>query len=171
MIELLERVPTGKVVIMRGLPGSGKTKYATSLYLKPNWREEPAYCSADSFFFYNDEGEYKFDISLIGEAHNRCQRDFVQALKDKQKLIIVDNTASRRWEYILFIELAEAFNYDVEVVEIACPDRKTLQTFIDRQQHGVPRSAVLEMWYRWEEHSPGMGSHVTHKIVEPTHSC
>jgi mRNA-capping enzyme len=64
----------GEVVIMRGLPGSGKT---TSV--KMNFAESEV-CSADAFFM-NGQAGYAYDRDNIGEAHQMCLASFLKAIK------------------------------------------------------------------------------------------
>ena len=55
--------------LVRGLPGSGKSSFVKyQLHALVNHYE------ADMFFSNNPENEYRFDRSLLGEAHLWCQK-------------------------------------------------------------------------------------------------
>eukprot|EP01052_Picozoa_sp_SAG31_P018538 SAG31_NODE_1317_length_8836_cov_3.151311_3_plen_202_part_00 len=56
------------VVVMRGLPGSGKT-YVTEMIQK----DVGAVCSADVYFQQESGGEYSFDVAKIRDAHRYCR--------------------------------------------------------------------------------------------------
>ena len=68
-----------KLIIMRGLPGSGKSKVVREIIAKAinDHQHSAIVCSADQFFT-NPDGEYNFNPSMIAQAHMDCQ---VKALK------------------------------------------------------------------------------------------
>jgi len=53
---------SGVLFLVRGLPGSGKTSFASAIW------NDYAVCEADKFF-YDKEGNYNFDGSKLKEAH------------------------------------------------------------------------------------------------------
>ena len=81
----------GKLVIMRGVPGSGKSYKAKNLAQDGNG----VVYSTDDFFEVN--GKYVFDGSKIGEYHKQNQLRTAQAMKQDLPLIIVDNTNIKLW--------------------------------------------------------------------------
>lgn len=123
------------VIIMRGLPGSGKTTW-----VRDNAPGDAIIVSADTYFMQN--GRYQFDPSKIAEAHNDCLRRFVAALQERTSpTIVVDNTNLRVTEIAPYYRLAEAFGYTPIVVWVhqhpdACANRNI---------HNVPRDAILKM--------------------------
>ena len=169
MIELLEKVYRGTVTIMRGLPGSGKTKWAWEHVLEPHGKNA-IHCSADNFFYEDEyvtpsptlddlmspeplpwkQKVYKYDVKKQGEAHAVCMSEFLKAIRDGVPEIVVDNTASRLWEYENYVAIAKMHNYEVKIVEMMCPDKDWIKIFIGRQEHGVPAGVILDMWLRWE---------------------
>jgi signal recognition particle GTPase len=84
-------------VVMRGLPGSGKTTLAETIVEYAG--EMAVYCmicSANDFFMQN--GVFQFNADDIGRAHdagfNRCLAGLSQARDQGPDIIIVDNTES-----------------------------------------------------------------------------
>lgn len=134
-----------KVVILRGLPGSGK-----STWVKNNL-PNAFICSADHFF-ENSLGEYNFNPSKLSEAHGQCMWNFIAALTDKLPLVVVDNTNVTKIEIAPYLSVAQAFGYDVEII---CIDPKlSLKELSERNVHGVPYKSLQSMESRWENNFP-----------------
>lgn len=56
------------MIIMRGVPGAGKSTITEHLKRKLN---TDCVCSADQYFM--KDGDYQFDKKLIKDAHQYCQ--------------------------------------------------------------------------------------------------
>ncbi len=126
---------------MRGLPGAGKSTWARENYPQAH------VCSADSYFL-DDEGVYRFDGTLISQAHASCLRGFAEILASKARdpenspeIVIVDNTAIKAWEISPYYNLARAYGHDARIIHIKC-DAETAHS---RNIHGVPLERVEKM--------------------------
>ncbi|MDP3210958.1 AAA family ATPase [Methylotenera sp.] len=75
------------LVLVMGLPGSGKTVTAKKLASEKGL----IHIEADQFFIDNDTGEYAFDHSLLDRAHKWCLAE-TQRLLDKGQRVVVANT-------------------------------------------------------------------------------
>jgi len=137
-----------KVVIMRGIPGSGKDSYIQKRF---GGLESVLVCSADDFFARS--GEYCFDPSRLGEAHAMCFRAFLEALVGGYGVIVVSNTNIRRWEYANYIAVAELMGYGVEIVEMQVETIEQAGLCANRNVHGVPVDVVLRMALEFEKDS------------------
>jgi len=123
-----------KVIIMRGLPGSGKSFFAKNL------GGENVIVSADDYFLHN--GRYEFVPSKLGEAHAFCMRSFIDAIHNNVvDNVIVDNTNIRQWEIHPYYLVAQAYGLPVEIVTVNCNAEKAF----GRNQHGVPLAAIQRM--------------------------
>lgn len=140
-----------RVRIHRGVPGSGKSHMARSVqegFLKQGGT---AYvCSADNFFV-TDDGEYKFDIRKIGEAHAWCMSEFLKALSMEMEYIVVDNTNTRVWEFENYAKAAEMMGYEVVLVEFDVETREQLRECAARCSHGLSVEDIAKMWVRFED--------------------
>lgn len=130
-----------EVVIMRGLPGAGK-----STWVRMNLPDAHV-CSADSFFV-DDDGEYRFDGSRLSDAHSHCLRCFAETVSacggssiQSPATIVVDNTGISAWEISPYYNLARAFGHDVRIVHLNCSP----ETAHSRNVHGVSMERVMEM--------------------------
>lgn len=125
-----------KLVILRGLPGSGKSFEATRMIKEG---EVIRHYEAD-MFFVDEDGEYMFDPAQIKDAHAWCQRSVEQALLAGES-VVVSNTFVRRWEMEFYLQLTSRLN--VECVIRTC-------TGDWGNVHGVPESVVDRMRENWE---------------------
>ena len=119
--------------IIRGIPGSGKTTLARKLAPDANF-------AADDYF-YDSEGNYKFDVSKLDAAHRTCMKNVVNSMMSGIPVIAVNNTFVRKWEYEPYIEMAEKLGY--RPVEIIC--RGNFGSV-----HNVPSAKVKSMAMNFE---------------------
>ncbi|MFZ4479081.1 MAG: AAA family ATPase [Rhodoferax sp.] len=119
----------GELVLIRGLPGSGKTTMAKVLALVDYQHFE-----ADMFFELN--GPYLYDSTRIRDAHAWCLRMTKEALQ-QGKRAVVSNTFVRLWEMDAYRSLIK----NCRIIE-ACGKWQN--------QHGVPTEVVEKMANRWE---------------------
>ena len=147
-----------KLVIMRGLPGSGKSTMAKDIAADSirEGYQEVAICSTDSFFL-NDDGEYVFDASLLGKNHGLNQYKVNRYMFMGTGVVIVDNTNTTRKEMKPYKDLAEQYLYDVHEVfigkEFLFPEVNSdyLALCHERGTHGVPMEAIERMARRFQE--------------------
>lgn len=127
-----------QLILLRGLPGSGKSTFAKSL--------GGIHIEADQYFM--DNGVYKFDATQLKNAHNYCQsqtrawmgHNGEQISVDK---IIVSNTFTTREELAPYLKLAEEFGY--QVVCLIVENRHGSSSV-----HSVPEEKIKQMKDRFE---------------------
>jgi predicted kinase len=145
-----------KVVLLRGTSGSGKSTYIKEHY--PN----AIVCSADHYFM--KDGEYKFNPTLLPEAHKFCLRKFIACIEDATTTygpnqffraaeiqhLVVDNTNTQLWEISPYLSIAQAYGLEVEIVHCVCSP----QVATERNAHGVPLKTIEAMAKRFEKLMP-----------------
>ena len=116
-----------QLILLRGIPGSGKSTFAKSI--------GGVHIEADQFFMMN--GKYNFDITKIKLAHKYCQNqteawmktDGTQVNNDK---IVVSNTFTQEWEMEPYFKLAEKYGY------------RTFSLIVENRHGGVNEHDVPE---------------------------
>jgi len=131
------------VIIVRGIPGSGKSTFAkrwlsVALAMRPG--HTGIIVSADSYFT-DSEGNYNFDASKLWLAHKQCQHKFAQALTKGTNLIIVDNTNTTLKEVDIYRTPALLVANNVWVWEL----QTLVETCLQRQSHNVPEDKIRNM--------------------------
>lgn len=114
-----------RLYVLIGAPGSGKSTWASGL--------GAVVCSADDHFI--EDGQYRFDPRLLGDAHAACFRKAVEACGARATNIVIDNTNTTAVEISPYVALGQAYGYEVVPV-----------VFVARGQniHGVPEERVRE---------------------------
>jgi len=137
------------VIILRGIPGSGKTTFRKTLEEAFEAAGiEVAVASAD--FFHERSGVYQFDIRNLGASHNACRVAAINALFDG-KAVVIDNTNTKRFEYETYLLLAKRLNRPVYVVAMNVATRADFRICLARQTHGVPHDTMRAMFCDWED--------------------
>lgn len=137
-------------IILRGLPGSGKTHLSNILKNNILPKNSSRIVSADQYFT-NKDGEYIYDSKKIKEAHQYCFDSANEAIILNIPFIIVDNTNISVSSYDKYLDLATQNQYDVIVIEIVVNDRDLAKEVISRSVHNIPIKDGLRMFNTWED--------------------
>jgi predicted kinase len=90
--------------LLRGLQGCGKSSLARLLVASFS---TPLFHYEFDDFFTSEDGIYKFDKSLIKEAHDSCYNRTEATLRGGHS-VVVSNTFAEVWQLERYIKLAEA---------------------------------------------------------------
>lgn len=144
--------------ILCGIPGSGKSFTAKTLAPAPN------IFSTDNFWI-DENGRYMFSISKLRQAHEWNQRCVEAAMMEATTPIVIDNTNTTPKERKPYIDLANKYGYDYELVFPTSPwfvemrSRLNDKTFtntditllFEKNTHNVPFETIKAMMTRWQE--------------------
>lgn len=140
------------LILMRGLPGSGKSslsKYILENTIGYNNTYDKHILSTDDFFTKN--GVYQYNKSQLPEAHGyNHQRAFSVMCKGFSP-VIIDNTNTQMWEMKPYAMMATDYGYILEILEPDthwCFNEKELEK---RNKHGVSKVVIKNMLDRYEK--------------------
>ena len=150
-----------QLIILRGLPGSGKSKVAEDY--KKKHHDSCIIISTDNYW-YRPDGLYDFKYDLLGRAHEWTKQKAKMTMEFESKhynnydsVIIIDNTNMSFQEmkpYILmglkykfeikFEEPKTAWRYDVISCHLRQDKNISLPTMYGFVKHFEPEEVVLE---------------------------
>ena len=99
-----------KLILIRGIPGTGKTTLANKIGMLNTHHYE-----ADMFFGRNYQEN--FDVSLLRSAHEWCRLSTKKSLLDGYS-VIVSNTFTTEREIRPYIELGKEFGAEITIYEL-----------------------------------------------------
>ncbi len=107
-------MPPNSLILLRGLPGSGKTTLAKLLSEEGKY----PYYSVDDYFTDTKTCNYNFDFKNNHLAYKQCEEHTKAAMKKLVPKIIVHNTFTMDWELETYFKLAAEFMYTIFVATV-----------------------------------------------------
>ena len=150
------------LILMRGIPGSGKSTIARSMAGIPNSESVSLHGSYRSQhgtngiilstdFYFMEDGEYRFDPSKIGDNHALNEECCGMFMLEREPLIVIDNTNTQIWHMEPYVKMAKEHGYKIVIVEIPHPP---IEVAAERNSHGVPLAVLESMTEGWESEIP-----------------
>lgn len=132
MAQEQEYIMKRDLIIVRGIPGSGKSTFAGLI--------GKAICCADDYFTYGTD--YRWSSDKVSAAHDWSQRKCRRFMKAGVERIIVANTSTRVREMQPYMDLAEQFGYRVFTVIVE-------SRHCNKSVHNVPEETLEKMRARF----------------------
>lgn len=128
----------GNLIIVRGLPGAGKSTKAKQIVENMATIGEDVLHVETDMYFIDPEGNYVFDAQNLGKAHSWCKYKVKNALLSGQD-VVVSNTFTTRKELKPYLSM----------------ECTTLSIFECHENYGsihdVPRESLNRMANRWQD--------------------
>jgi predicted kinase len=123
------------LILLRGLPGSGKSTFAHMMW------PEAVICEADQYFHL--DGEYRFNPAKLKQAHEWCQTIAQHLMSNGKPQVVVSNTSTTEKEMRSYIDMAKEYEY--RIVSLVVENRHGNESV-----HGVPAETIQKMKDRFE---------------------
>lgn len=133
-----------KLIILRGLPGSGKSQMARRLV------RDGIIHSTDDYHIKN--GEYEFDVENIEKFHHFNLIASIRSMKMCISPIIIDNTNIVASHCIGYVEQGKIYGYEIIIMEPNTSWAFDVEELMKRNVHDVPRETITEMLEQYEDH-------------------
>lgn len=122
------------LLILRGLPGSGKSTMAKDLLQSGGYN-----CHFEADMFFEKTGTYIFDTKLLPMAHQWCQH-MTEFCLEMDNAVIVSNTFTTEKEIQPYFDICKRLNI-VPDIFVCTGNYKSV--------HNVPDTTIEKMKERW----------------------
>lgn len=153
-LQLPAAPPPGRCVVLRGIPGAGKSTLARELARAAGL--DPAVCVFSTDDRFDEFNAGVFDPALLPRLHQVNLARFIEALHAGVPLVVCDNTNIEPWEFAAYVAAARALRYEVEVQTVGDPaDEAEVERCALHNRRGVPAERVWSMARRLRGHLAG----------------
>ena len=135
-----------RLILVRGVPGSGKSTFASKVF--------PGAFHVENDMFHVKDGKYRFDFNRQKDAVSWCMDMCETALRNGMD-VVVSNTFTKRGYVMAYVKLAAKYGADVSVYRM---------TGSFENRHSVPVTVFDNMKKNFEDWP-------NETIVVPTESC
>lgn len=157
--------PEQVLIIMRGVPGAGKSTKAKTLVSEGVIHSTDTIIerSGDYFEFFNKMKETK-DYTALSRAHSLCLSEAVTSMKNGVSPVIIDNTNIKMNEPKAYVLAALNLGYsdnNIKFVDVGTSGLPA-ESLFERNTHGVPLDKIKQMIDSYKTH----GKMTLKKVLE-----
>ena len=147
-----------RVIVLRGLPGSGKSYKAVRIAAQGKWLTDD-YVLSNNDFWSMEGGVYRppssNDRVLWQAAQEYTRLRCLRAMRQGIDPIVIDNCNTRQQQWAQYDELAEQYGYVLDTMVMpghgsAREIESNLEQWCARGVHGVDMQTMRRMAGRWE---------------------
>ena len=138
-------------LVMRGLPGSGKSYVSKRLQkLMQNEGHQTIRICTDEILEMC-EGDYLWEGRKMPLYHGIAKDMANNALCKNVPIVILDNTNIKKKDYFYYMEVAALNGYSTHTFVVGDFDERAIQNSIKRNSHSVPEEAIRRMAKDFQE--------------------
>lgn len=130
-----------KVVILRGLPASGKSVYAAQLVMQKRYKR----LNKDDLRAMLDNETYSRNNEDFINSILYCLMDFIL---ENDWNVVIDNTNFNNKYVLKYKEIAKKHNAEVEIVDIDVPLQTCINRDLERDQGRVGKEVITKIYNR-----------------------
>ena len=140
------RKTRGQLVIVRGLPGSGKTYYSKKIIKEI---DPSSYCEVDQYLYWNSNTSNKSNSVQLSKCINMCLLNVTSLMESGTQLVVITNPFIKRWEYEIYKVLAKKYNYEYIVYQLT-PESKEQATYLQTRSHHNISLSNRNCYNKWD---------------------
>ena len=136
------------LIVLRGLPGSGKSTFAEELtvLLQEN-RIDSIIISNDSL--RKQDSNYVYDITNNNKIYQESYKNLIESLANKAPVVIIDNCNLSINLIENYKKLSNKFSYKYYQLAFKKPEYKSLQEEFQKCQKGISFGSYINLWKKY----------------------
>ena len=138
------------LIVLRGLPGSGKSTFAEELkvLLQEN--------RIDSIIISNDilrkqDSNYVYDITNNNKIYQESYKNLIESLSNKVPVVIIDNCNLSINLLDNYKNLSAKYNYKYYQLAFKKPKYKNLYQEFKKSQNGISFGIYINLWRKYTD--------------------
>ena len=135
-----------KLIVLRGLPGSGKTYFSNTLDFS-----EKEIISNDILRVSN--GSYEYNSLNNNSIYQQNFKKLKELMSNKCKLIIIDNCNLSFNTLKIYKDFSEKFDYEYYQIYFEKPNKNNLYLNYQKTDKNITYSNYLNLWKKYYKHN------------------